>query len=226
MVAKLKAATSKAALKVKKGTKVGLKKGPRLTKAGQNFCGGGKCIATSVNGKACPRDVGEPGVVYCKECMRTGDPALKVVSHPLAGKCLVAARDLPKGYRVALWGHARRQKDMTSKAMEWGFDITGGWFLDPTKCKGSLVQFCPCAGPNEVAAITPVSGAHNRGGKYGSWPFVLGHKLKKNWQVTMQYGETPKDSDNFFLERGITRVDVGTKKNPAIRRKNAPRLGR
>jgi len=220
MVAKRKA-VAKTPLKLK-AEAAGTKKAPKLTNAGQNFISSGLCIATSARGKACCHEVGAPGVPYCKEHMRTGDPSLKVVTHPKAGKILIAARDLPKGYRIALWGHAKRRKDVSDKGMEWAFDITGGWFLDPTKCPGSLVQFCPCAGPNEAAALLVIPNTASRGGKYGSWPFITREKLPKNWQVTMQYGSNSKESDVFFEERGIKRVDVGTKAYPALRRKDAP----
>ena len=40
----------------------------------------------------------------------------------------------------------------------------------------------------------------------------------------MQYGNTPKESDTFFEERGIKRIDVGTTEFPALRRKDAEPL--
>lgn len=68
-----------------------------------------QCWAHTLNGKRCPVIVssreGEPiPVPYCNIHLKSGDGALKVVNHPLAGKCLVARYDLPKGYRIAFWG--------------------------------------------------------------------------------------------------------------------------
>merc|ERR1719230_107930 len=163
---------------------------------------------------------GATGVPYCEPCMKSGDPSLKVGNHPMAGKILVAARDLPKGYRLALWGRVTKEKQMGAKQMEWAFDLGNGWMLDPTPEKGSMVQYCPCAGPNECAVVTS-SGTRTRGDKYGSWCFVLKEALPKGWQVTMSYGNTQKENDAFFLERGIKRVDVGTRAHPALRRADA-----
>merc|ERR1719359_1644989 len=105
--------------------------------------------------------------------MQDGDPSLRVVNHPKAGKILVAARSLPKGYRMALWGRMVKENRLSEKAKEWAFEVMKKWYLDPTKFKGSKVQFCPCAGPGEVAAITPCAGSMYRGEdmKYGSWTF-------------------------------------------------------
>mmetsp|Transcript_111157 Transcript_111157/g.321306 ORF Transcript_111157/g.321306 Transcript_111157/m.321306 type:complete len:223 (+) Transcript_111157:101-769(+) len=217
MVAKRKSITRSAGV-----SKKAPGKDVKLTKAGQPFLSCGRCICTTLKGHACCKPVGAPAVPYCKDHMRSGDPSFRVVKHPKAGKILVAARDLPRGYRVSLWGLLKRKKDVTAKAMEWAFDITGGWFIDPTKCHGSLVQFCPCPGPNEAAALNVLADSMCKGGKYGSWGFILGQPLPKNWQVTLQYGNTGKESEQFFKERGIDRLDVGTTSHPALRRKDAP----
>jgi hypothetical protein len=54
-----------------------------------------RCWAHSRSGKRCSNMVrsreGEPiPIPYCAIHMKSGDGALKVVSHPFAGKCLVA----------------------------------------------------------------------------------------------------------------------------------------
>ena len=54
-----------------------------------------RCWAHSRSGKRCSNTVrsreGEPfPIPYCAIHMKSGDGALKVVSHPFAGKCLVA----------------------------------------------------------------------------------------------------------------------------------------
>jgi len=202
----------------------------RTTSTGQHVVGQSRCISTSrATGKACPGKLVEDGVPYCRACMKTGDPSVRVASHPKAGKILVAARPLPAGYRLALWGRIAERKDLPAKAQEWAFTIAPpDKQLDPTPFKGSMVQFCPCAGPTEIAAVKPFpssSGVYG-GEKYGCWMFRTIHKLPKNWQVTMQYGNNSKESSDFFAERGIVRCDVGTKAFPALRRKDAAAIAR
>ncbi|CAK0872851.1 unnamed protein product, partial [Prorocentrum cordatum] len=116
----------------------------KLTKAGQPAINSECCIATGrADGKPCLRACGEPGVPYCKAHMKYGDPSLKVATHPVAGKILVAARDLPKGYRLALWGRCTSDKKIGEKKMEWAFDLGSGWMLDPTGQKGSMAPAGP-----------------------------------------------------------------------------------
>ena len=40
--------------------------------------------------------------------MKTGDKIIKVVHHPVAGKCLIAKVDIPKGYKFAYFGNRGR----------------------------------------------------------------------------------------------------------------------
>mmetsp|Transcript_37973 Transcript_37973/g.107320 ORF Transcript_37973/g.107320 Transcript_37973/m.107320 type:complete len:213 (+) Transcript_37973:41-679(+) len=193
----------------------------KVTKAGQHFISSGYCIATSrLNGTPCGNRAHDKAVPYCCEHMLKGDPAFRVVNHPRAGKILVAARDLPAGYRATLWGKLIREKDLPPKSLEWSFQVANKWYVDPTKSAGSLVQFCPCPGPSEVAAVT-TSGEERRGKEFGSRSFMLNTGLPKGWQVTMQYGNNSKESNTFFEERGIARVDVGTACHPALRRVGA-----
>lgn len=196
----------------------------KLSSAGQPFVSSGRCIATGrKDGKPCCRLTPHKGVPYCKDHMRSGDPSLCTAAHPLAGKILVAARDLPKGYRAALWGVLRRKKEVSQKGMEWSFEIHNRMMIDPTSCKGSLLQFCACPGPSEAAAILSTgTSTGDRRQKYGSWVFVTRETIPRNWQLTMQYGSNSKGSDTFFKERGIERVDVGSTLHPALQRKDAP----
>jgi len=194
----------------------------KLTSAGQPFLSSGRCIATGrAGGKVCGKPRGADGVPYCTLHMKTGDPSLKVVAHPRAGKILVAARTLPKGYRMALWGLLRKPKNMTEQAMEWAFKLGDGRMLDPTDFTGSMVQFCACPGPNEAAAMQATSHQEMKK-EYGSWVFCTREQLPQSWQLTMQYGNTSKQSEEFFAERGIKRLDVGTRRNPVLRRKDKP----
>jgi len=218
MAAGKKATPAKGKAAARPRTAVALKR----TTAGQPFVSSGLCIATSrTDGRACCRRVGAPSVPYCSQHMRTGDPSLRTVKHPRAGKILIAARALPKGYRMALWGKLKKHDKVSDKGMEWAFDIRDGWMLDPTPCKASMLQYCACPGPNEAAAVNATTISKTTGGKYGSWAFITGRPVPRSWQITMQYGDTSKGSDEFFRERGIVRLDVGTKLYPAIRRKDA-----
>jgi len=196
----------------------------KLTGAGQPFVSSGLCIATGLkNGKPCCRVTAHKGVPYCKDHMRSGDPSLRTASHPLAGKILVAGRDLPKGYRAALWGMLRRKKEVSEKDMEWAFEIHNRMMLDPTGYKGSLLQFCACPGPSEAASLLATAqSTSDRRQKYGSWVFVTREAIPRGWQLTMQYGNNSKGSDSFFQERGIKRVDVGNALHPALKRKDTP----
>merc|ERR1711874_830787 len=98
---------------------------------------------------------------------------------------------------------------------EWAFDIRRGFLLDPTGCKGSLIQFCACPGPSEAAAINPTSistgesakGFASMGTTFGSWVFITREPLPRGWQLTMQYGTSSKQCDEFFEERGIKRLN-------------------
>lgn len=68
-----------------------------------------QCWAHTRSGHRCNRFVrsreGEPiPIPYCETHTKSGDSAVKVVSHPFAGKCLVARFDLPANYRLAFHG--------------------------------------------------------------------------------------------------------------------------
>ena len=68
-----------------------------------------QCWAHSQTGNRCkikvPNREGEPiPIPYCDKHLKSGDGALRVVTHPLFGKALVARYDLPANYRMAYWG--------------------------------------------------------------------------------------------------------------------------
>lgn len=106
---------------------------------------------------------------------------------------------------------------MKAKNLEWSFEMGGSLLLDPCAEKGSLLQFSACPGPGEAAALY-TEGNGKVGKEYGSRSFTLPFGLQKHWQVTLQYGDNTHESETFFEERGIKRMDVGTKLYPAIRR--------
>jgi len=191
-----------------------------VTKAGQNTVRSGLCIATSLSGMRCMKPADVKSVPYCKRCRDKGDPSFRVVQHPKCGKILIAARKIPKGYRAALWGRLFKLKDIKEKNLEWSFEMGQGTYLvDPCDEKGSLLQFCACPGPGEAAAVYSEPG-RRWGDGFGSRSFTLPFGLKKSWQVTLQYGDNTHESEQFFKDRGIRRMDVGTTKYPALRRKD------
>jgi hypothetical protein len=72
-----------------------------------------QCWAHSRTGTRCTSLVhsreGEPiPIPYCARHLQSGDGAVKVVSHPFAGKALVARYNLPPKYRLAYWGKRGR----------------------------------------------------------------------------------------------------------------------
>jgi hypothetical protein len=56
-----------------------------------------RSVVTSREGEPIP-------IPYCNTHFKFGDYALKIIEHPLAGKCLVARYDLPPKYRMAFHG--------------------------------------------------------------------------------------------------------------------------
>jgi hypothetical protein len=111
---------------------------------------------------------GEPvPVPYCDKHLMAGDGALKRVSHPFAGHCLVARYDLPKNYRMALFGNRGRCKTSDKEDRSVSFyppdQRTGRNYYPWTKTlrtdnyngvlnpagTGDLLQFASCPGPAE-----------------------------------------------------------------------------
>lgn len=107
----------------------------------------------SKTGRPCSkRKDPECALPFCKAHREKGDGAFRKVPHPLAGLCLVANFDIPKGYKTVFWGTRKRWRDTENKeggdyAMSFR---TNGGVIDPTTHKeGSQLQFMSCPGPNE-----------------------------------------------------------------------------
>ena len=111
------------------------------------------CIATTLTGQPCKGACEHPYVPLCDACMKNGDPSIAVVPHHRFGKMLVAKRDLPKGYKMALWGDIIADSKMPEDDREWGFETADGWFINPCKYPTSQPQFCQCPGPNEKITV-------------------------------------------------------------------------
>lgn len=190
---------------------------------GQNL-GTSHCWATKKDGKPCMR-CRDPGseVPYCRVHMKVGDPSLKVVQHPnkAFGKILVAARDLPRGYRMAYWG--RRIAWHKCKAhKDWAMSyVQNGGVIDPCGIPQSKLQYMSCPGPSErsnTKATSQCFGTPHDTRLVGR-EFVLMEGVLKNHQLIQWYGK------DWFSARSIVRANVGTSRYPATRRHAKPRPG-
>jgi hypothetical protein len=127
------------------------------------------CWAHSKTGNRCSKMVssreGEPiPIPYCDVHLKAGDGAIRRVSHPFAGHCLVASHDLPKNYRMVLWGYRGRCNSSDKEDRCVSFyppdPKTGRNFVRFTKAlrtdnyngvfnpkdTGDLLQFASCPG--------------------------------------------------------------------------------
>lgn len=195
----------------------------RLSRAGQHQDAGLGCIATlPPSGKPCPWPRVQPELPYCKQCILKGDPSLRVEQHPHFGKILVATRDLPKGYRVAWWGKLVAKSRMRLKDWEWACESKFG-VINSVPFPGSLLQFCACPGLGEVPTIDFARDfeALLKRGLKTCLMFSLLRAVPKRYQLTMTYNKDETSMDEFFMERGLLRGDVGTPEFPSFRKSKA-----
>ncbi|KAL3797003.1 hypothetical protein ACHAWO_006639 [Cyclotella atomus] len=198
-----------------------------------------QCWAHSRTGIRCTSLIasreGEPiPIPYCARHLESGDGALKVVSHPFAGKALVARYDLPAKYRLAYWG--RRGKCATSDKEDRAISyyppnavtgrntdpkVDGGRTLKTNNYNGVLnpentgdiVQFAACPGPNERQNMrSTFQYFGKRNGDIGGLEFVTLMAVPKNTQLLHWYGS------DWWKMRGVKRCDVGTGRYPATKR--------
>jgi len=190
--------------------------------SGQHTVKSGRCIATFLDGKACPKSACENFVPYCQEHMRNGDPSMKVVKHPKYGKCLVAARELPPKYYMALYGDLMPKKKVSKEDLNWSFITDGRGIINPAGHDAQL-KFCQCPGPDEIVTVGFPSECNycEKGAKFGSMLFITKMKIPKNYQLVMMYAEDEKSTTNFFRERRIIRDNVGCPKYPCFLKKRA-----
>lgn len=170
-------------------------------------------------------------IPYCNLHLKSGDHALKVVSHPIAGKCLIARYDLPPKYRMAFYGI--RGKCPTSDKEDRSISyyppnpMTGyntcpktkllktdnyNGVLNP-KHTGDVIQYAACPGPSERQNIRSTFRYWGkRNGRLGGLEFVTLEQVPKNTQLCHWYGA------GWWSARKIKRIDVGTKRYPAPKR--------
>jgi hypothetical protein len=131
-----------------------------------------QCWAHSKAGRRCRKVVmsreGEPiPIPYCDTHLKAGDGALRCVSHPFVGSCLIAEHSLPRHYRMVLWGMRGRcspsNKEDRSVSYYPPNPRTGRNFFPFTKAlrtnnyngvinptnTGDLLQYASCPGPTE-----------------------------------------------------------------------------
>lgn len=198
-----------------------------------------QCWAHSRNAKRCRNIVasreGEPiPIPYCNMHIQAGDSALKVVNHPLAGKCLVARFDLPAKYRMAFHGFRGRcpTSDREDRSMSYypPNPKTGSNYIPSTRTiktdnyngvinpKGTsdLMQYAACPGPNERQNCRMTFRYWGlRNGKYGGTEFITTEPVPKNTMLCFWYGS------GWWSARDMKRMDVGSRRFPAPLRHSA-----
>mmetsp|Transcript_12469 Transcript_12469/g.20702 ORF Transcript_12469/g.20702 Transcript_12469/m.20702 type:complete len:272 (+) Transcript_12469:84-899(+) len=198
-----------------------------------------RCWAHSKTaGNQCPKMVtsreGEPiPIPYCDVHLTCGDGAIRRVSHPFAGHCLVASHDLPKNYRMVLWGYRGKcnpcDKEDRSVSFYPPHAKTGRNFVPFTKTlrtdnyngvlnpkdTGDLLQFASCPGPTErqnMRSTFQYFGLRN--GHMAGLEYVTLEPIAKNTQLCQWYGS------GWWSARELKRCDVGTTRYPAPKRKS------
>lgn len=194
------------------------------------------CWATTAAGKPCPgavkdfgrKEVGKGAVSwnyvpYCKNCMKHGDAAVKAIPHPTipqVGNILIAARDLPVGYRFVYWGTRTVESGDNKNFMEEddrAIDFTYGYkkcgLINPGPHKGAVLQFAATPGPNE--RYNMVCSEHHFGmynDEIVGRLYTLVRPVLKNHQICHEYGR------GWLEERGIKPCNMGTPEYPITRK--------
>jgi hypothetical protein len=154
---------------------------------------------------------------------------LLVVNHGKIGLVLVAARPLPRLYYTCWFGKLTKSKDAPSTAAEWALETTKGGVINARRHKeGSKLQFCACAGPDELVSV---AFAHDperflpkkipAAGTLAGVLFVTTKELGKGHQLVMTYGEKQSDSKSFLEDRGVEWGNAGTDAHPVALRDGA-----
>jgi hypothetical protein len=196
-----------------------------------------QCWALQRNTQRCqaivPSREGEPiPVPYCDRHLKSGDYALKVVRHKVAGKCLVARFDLPQRYRMAFYGIrgkcASADKEDRSISYYPPHHRTGSNFHPNTRTlkrnnyngvlnpegTGDIIQYAACPGPTERQNIKSTFRYWGkRNGRLGGLEFITIEPIPKNTMLCHWYGT------GWWSSRGIQRCDIGTNKYPAPKRR-------
>ena len=172
-----------------------------------------KCRATAKHNGNLP---------YCDRHLAKGDPALKVVEHPTRpdiGKILVAARDLPRGYKMLYWGTRSRWRGCKGEDRAMSY-LSGGGVITPWGHAGQQLQYMSCPGPSEKCNTKSTDECF--GDTYDKHlvgrEFETSQPVPKHTQLIQWYG-----SKDWFEARNIVRQDCGTEQYPAPLRKQPVR---
>jgi hypothetical protein len=164
-------------------------------------------------------------VPYCGAHQARGDDALSVHTVPACGRVLVAARALPRGYRLAYWGTRRAWRACAAKASprrDYALVLSpGAGVIDPVGLPGALLQYCSCPGPGErrnVVRAERVFGSRATCGLVAR-EYRTSEAVPAGTQLLIFYG------NDWFEARGITRARAGTARFPAPLRRQRPKAG-
>jgi hypothetical protein len=152
--------------------------------------------------------------------MFKADERLRVVPHPTVGRACVAARRVRRGERLYFWGNVVSVRDETPANSDYLITSPRGMVIDPTPFgDASRLQYVNAPGPNERANITHTGRDVRRRVRDGvgrqrvlaSVEFRALRAIARGEQLLWDY-----DGDEWFEERGLTRVDVDVAARPAV----------
>jgi hypothetical protein len=185
------------------------------------------CWATRADGSICGAraDASSSCLPYCAEHLKRGDEAMTVVTHPGFGdKVLVAARDLPKGYKTVYFGERKTWRECGRKGRDHAMHFrAGGGVIDPTPLgEAAQLQYMSNPGPNEVSnnRSTNVFFGETRApkGTIVGREFILSRAVPRGTQLLQWYGA------DWFSSRDIKRMDVGCSLFPAERKRGREKI--
>lgn len=185
------------------------------------------CWATRPDGSICGArsDAAASCLPYCAEHLTRGDEAMTVVTHPDFGdKILVAARNLPKGYKTVYFGERKTWRQCGRKGRDHAMHFrAGGGVIDPTPLgESAQLQYMSNPGPNEVSnnRSTNVFFGDTRApkGTIVGREFILSRAVPRGAQLLQWYGA------DWFASRDIKRMDVGCALFPAERKRGREKV--
>mmetsp|Transcript_23381 Transcript_23381/g.47840 ORF Transcript_23381/g.47840 Transcript_23381/m.47840 type:complete len:219 (-) Transcript_23381:304-960(-) len=190
-----------------------------------------QCWASSSTGVPCLNRTGrKDGIPYCPTHFQRGDAIVEVVTHDtqpeIFGKLLIAKTKIPKGYKFVYWGNLVRRRQVRAAAFDHMVGFVPNQYstqqrglIDPTPHANSFLQFAAMPGPGERVNLTSMHTHFGRCGVDSERTALAGRAyevtcdIPKGVQIAHNYGA------EWLEERGIEKMDVGTKKFPMIRKK-------
>lgn len=143
--------------------------------------------------------------------MFADDKRIDVVPHPVLGKTCITTRDVKRHERFYFWG-----KDMglceDTDSDRYLTVCDESTTIDPEPFQASKLQFVNAPGPDETFNLTPSNKIFYKHGLV-SQSFRATCNIPKGMQLSWDYG-----SDDWFTERSIRRINIGTQTFPARRK--------